>query len=70
MNSTNFLSKRQVAAKTSLNPVSIYRMTLTGAFPRSVNLGNRRRVAWVESEVDQWIQDQIKASREPMSKAA
>lgn len=72
MKTTNtvLLRPRDVVARTGLNRSTIYRMGLAGKFPRPVKLGNLVRVGWVESEVDQWIQDQIKASREPMSKAA
>jgi predicted DNA-binding transcriptional regulator AlpA len=32
-------------------------------FPKPVKLGGRRSVAWVSSEVDQWISSTIAASR-------
>lgn len=60
---TILLSKNQVAERTSLCPTSIYYMTTAGKFPKPVKLGKLRRFGWIESEVEEWIQDQIKASR-------
>ncbi|HCG7961502.1 TPA: AlpA family phage regulatory protein [Vibrio parahaemolyticus] len=41
--------------KTELSRSAIYRKTNDDAFPKSVNLGDRA-VAWVESEVDDWME--------------
>lgn len=32
-----------------------------GQFPRRVKLGERGRVAWVESEIEEWLHDRIAA---------
>ncbi|AGR00323.1 MULTISPECIES: AlpA family phage regulatory protein [Vibrio harveyi group] len=41
--------------KTELSRSAIYRKMNDDAFPKSVNLGDRA-VAWVESEVDYWVE--------------
>ncbi len=38
---------------------SIYRLMGEGKFPKSVKLG--RSVAWVESEVSDWMQEKIES---------
>ena len=45
--------------RTGLGRTSIYNFMATGTFPKSVSLGVRA-VAWVESEVDDWIVERIK----------
>lgn len=62
------LNKTEVIKRTSLCSTSLYYMVVAGKFPQSIKLGNTSRVGWVESEVDQWIADQIAASR--IAKAA
>lgn len=63
----NFLRRKQVEAKTGLARSSIYaRMTLDPrrpkqfdpTFPRPVRLG-ARCVAWLETEVDDWMAAQV-----------
>ncbi len=50
-----FLKLKEVMEKTALNRSAIYRKMSEDAFPKSVNLGDRA-VAWVESEVDDWME--------------
>lgn len=47
-----------VIKRTGLSRSSIYLSISQGSFPASINLG-ARSVAWIESEIDQWIQDRI-----------
>ncbi|OEA16792.1 transcriptional regulator [Vibrio parahaemolyticus] len=49
-----FLKLKEVMEKTALSRSAIYRKMNEDAFPKSVNLGERA-VAWVESEVDDWM---------------
>lgn len=65
--SITILNKAQVAARTSLCGTTIYYMTTAGKFPRPIKLGKTSRVGWIEAEVNQWIADQIKASREKVA---
>ena len=57
------LNNKQVAAKTSLCRTSIYYLTTAGKFPKPIKLGSTDRLGWIESEVEQWIAEQIKATR-------
>ena len=52
------LSKKTVCARTTYSPAHIDRLEKQGLFPKRVKLG-QIRVAWVESEVDQWIEARI-----------
>ncbi|EMK6583698.1 AlpA family transcriptional regulator [Vibrio parahaemolyticus] len=49
-----FLKLKEVIEKTALSRSAIYRKMSEDDFPKSVNLGDRA-VAWVESEVDDWM---------------
>ena len=52
----------RVQARTGLSRSSIYMRVADRSFPQPVRLG-ARAIGWIESEVDQWIRDQIAASR-------
>ena len=58
----------EVLSRTGYGRTSIYRKMEEGSFPRSVKLGgpledpdafDSRAVAWIEDEVDQWIESRI-----------
>ncbi|MEL7293406.1 MAG: AlpA family transcriptional regulator [Pseudomonadota bacterium] len=49
-----FLKLKEVMEKTALSRSAIYRKMNDGEFPQSVSLGDRA-VAWVESEIDDWM---------------
>jgi len=51
----------QVKAMVGLGTTSVYDKIKKGEFPRQVKLG--RLSGWVESEVQDWISQQITASR-------
>lgn len=57
------LDRAQVTQRTSLKKESIIRMARAGEFPQPIKLGERRRIGWIEAEVEQWIAEQIKATR-------
>lgn len=44
----------EVMGKTGLGRTSIYKYIGLGQFPKPVPLGEKR-VAWVESEIEEWI---------------
>lgn len=52
------IRRREVQAKTGLGASSIYAMMKQGKFPKAITL-SERRVAWVESDVEQWIAERI-----------
>ncbi|WP_273432272.1 AlpA family transcriptional regulator [Chitinibacter tainanensis] len=53
----------EVLRRTALSKTFIYDAVKAGTFPASVPLGGGKAVAWVESEVNQWIADRIAAAR-------
>lgn len=51
-----------VISSTGLSSSSIYRLAGEGKFPKPIKLLSRSS-GWIKSEVDEWIDDKIKASR-------
>ena len=63
-----FIRLNEVLSRTGFGRTSIYRKMEEGSFPRSVKLGgpledpnafDSRAVAWIEDEVEQWIDSRI-----------
>ncbi len=52
----------KVIAKTGLSRSAIYELVADGQFPSQVHLGPRT-VGWVKSEIEEWIDSRIDASR-------
>lgn len=50
----------QVMAKTTLSKSSIYRLIKTSDFPKPKKL-SQRSVAWLASDVDEWIEERSSA---------
>jgi prophage regulatory protein len=53
-----FLRLKEVRARVPFSRSTIYAKIRLGEFPRPVNLG-ARAVAWVESDIDDWMQARI-----------
>ncbi|MFA7276623.1 MAG: AlpA family transcriptional regulator [Pseudobdellovibrionaceae bacterium] len=53
-----FLRLADVKERTGLSRSTIYLNISKGTFPRNISLGNRC-VAWLESEIDAWMQARI-----------
>ena len=51
-----------VKARTGLSRSTIYLRISEGSFPKPVSLGSRA-VGWIESEIDDWLNQKIDASR-------
>ncbi len=51
-----------VKKHTGLSRSTIYLRISEGKFPKPISLGGRA-VGWVESDINNWIDEQIKASR-------
>jgi len=51
-----------VKGRTGLSRSTIYLRVSEGTFPKPVSLGGRA-VGWVESEIQQWLERRIEASR-------
>jgi prophage regulatory protein len=47
----------------------LYRLEAAGRFPRRVAIGENR-VAWVESEIDEWIKNKIRERDAAIESAA
>lgn len=52
------IRRKEVQVKTGLGASSIYALMEQGRFPRAIAI-SERRVAWLESEIDQWIYERI-----------
>ena len=59
---TNILRLPAVKTRTGLSRSTIYLRISEDSFPRPISLGGRA-VGWIESEVDEWLEQQIEASR-------
>jgi len=57
-----FLRLPQVKATTGLSKSTIYARIAEGTFPKQIAIGPRL-VVWVESDIQNWISDQVSAAR-------
>ena len=62
----NLLKMPEVRAKTGLSRSHLYALAQNGEFPKPLKLSERSS-AWVESEVQDWIDSRI-AQRDEVSK--
>jgi prophage regulatory protein len=49
------LSKPEMLDRVGISYVQVWRLMRRNQFPRSLLVGSDRTVAWVESEIDDWI---------------
>lgn len=56
------LRRSEVEHRTGLSRSTIYLRIAEGRFPKPVSLGGRA-VGWVETEITEWLNQQIEASR-------
>lgn len=59
---TTILRLPSVKTRTGLSRSSIYLRISQNLFPSPISLGGRA-VGWLESEINDWIDDQVKISR-------
>jgi prophage regulatory protein len=57
-----FLNKRELRQKTTISIQHITRLEKAGKFPKRIQL-TQNRVAWLETEVEEWMQNRITDSR-------
>ena len=66
-----FIRLPEVLTRTGYGRTTIYRKMEDGSFPRSVKLGgppidpnvfDSRAIAWIEDEVEQWIESMIEGN--------
>lgn len=55
------LRRIQVQARTGISRSGLYQKMADGLFPKSISLGPRA-VGWLESSIDDWIQDRVEQS--------
>lgn len=60
---TTILRLPTVKSRTGLSRSSIYLRMSEGQFPKPISLGNGRAIGWISCEIDQWLEQQIQASR-------
>ena len=53
----------EVKSRTGLSTSDLYRRVDAGTFPRQIKLGVKA-VAWIETEVQEWIEQTIQSARE------
>ncbi len=59
------LRMKDVAKKTGLSKSYLYALVRTGDFPKCIRLvKGGTAVGWLESDVEQWIDDRINATQE------
>lgn len=56
------LRRKQVEEKTGLSCSSIYQAMQEGTFPKPISIGPRA-VAWIENEIESWIEQKIRLAR-------
>jgi len=61
---TIILRLPEVKARTGLSRSTVYLKISEGTFPSAISLGGKRAVGWIEEEIQTWIENQIKQSRE------
>ncbi len=57
------LRLKEVENRTGLKRSTIYNRISLGAFPKQISLGGDRAIGWLESEINDWIQQRIMKSR-------
>lgn len=60
--SKSFIRLSEVQRRTGYSKAWIYRLLKENKFPKSVKIGSRA-IAFVESEIDEWINQRIVDSR-------
>ena len=58
----NLIKLNRVKSMTGLSKSSIYAMMHKDSFPKKIHIGVRG-VAWIEAEIQQWIESKISQSR-------
>ncbi len=58
-----FIKLPEVIQKTSRCKSSIYELISKGEFPKQVSVGGEKAIAWLEEDVDQWIDDRVAESK-------
>ena len=62
------LRRKEVETRTGLKRSKLYQLMTQGTFPAQVKLGAGSSVAWVESDIEDWVQRQINNGRHILTK--
>ena len=60
LGNARILRLKQVVTTVGLAKSSIYRKIQVGTFPPPIKLGGVRASGWLSTEVDEWIEDQVR----------
>lgn len=60
LGNARILKLKQVVTTVGLAKSSIYRKIQVGTFPPPIKLGGVRASGWLSTEVDEWIEDQVR----------
>ena len=60
--SSRILKAKEVAERVSISTSQVYRLARDGRFPQPLKI-TENRSGWLETEVDQWIDECIRRSR-------
>jgi len=66
-NHPKFLRLAEVRNRVPYSRSTIYQLVTQGRFPKPINLG-ARAVAWLESDIDEWIAARVGNSRAAVTK--
>jgi prophage regulatory protein len=66
-NHPKFLRLAEVRNRVPYSRSTIYQLVTQGRFPKPINLGERA-VAWLESDIDEWIAARVGSSRAAVTK--
>ena len=58
-----FISTKETRHRTNLSERTQARLVAAGKFPKPVRLCDGHRIAYVEAEIDAWIQEQLAQNR-------
>ncbi len=61
---TRMIRLKEVKRRIGLSRSSIYALVKQGSFPRQIQLGPRS-VAWLESDIDDWIERRVSNRKPP-----
>lgn len=61
-----FLRLKEVSRRTTYSRTRIYELIQDGKFPAPIHLG-LRAVAWLESDIDAWMDERIAATKQRAS---
>ncbi len=60
---SKLIRQPDVTARTGIPRSTLYLRIRQGTFPKPISLGERS-VAWIETEINEWVDRQIERSRE------